>query len=129
MITNETKQLHLRQGQHYSCLLSRKNIWQTVHSNISLYIEGARNIVNEVSHSSTFLLAMVLGKRMHTTFRAVFLADVPELLKAHNTSQVCRVDFYALFLKTFLEISFLHSLLPRGFKLFSKNKDKIKTIS
>ena len=39
------------------------------------------NIVNEVSHSSTFLLAMVLGKRMHTTFRAVFLADVPELLK------------------------------------------------
>ena len=45
----------------------------------------------------------------------------------HNTSQVCRVDFYALFLKTFLEISFLHSLLPRGFKLFSKNKDKIKT--
>lgn len=62
------------------CFL-RKNIWQTFHSNISLYIEGARNIVNEVSHSSTFLLAVVLGKRMHTTFRAVFLADVPELLK------------------------------------------------
>ena len=84
---------------------------------ISVYtLRGARNIVYEVSHSSTLLLAVVLGKCMHTTFRAVFLADVPELLKYPQYLSGLSRGLLRSFPENLPRNIFSSLFVPRGFR-------------